>query len=94
MCKPLRHWFFFRNPLDSYDDVIPEPVFGPSLLINGQVAQWEGEMYGPDDQVGLTTRLMFEANIGEFAQASIDITNDGTTAIYYHWQVSQACHAY
>ncbi|XP_066911771.1 MYCBP-associated protein-like isoform X2 [Clytia hemisphaerica] len=76
-----------RDPLSCYDDVIPEPIFGPSLLINGQPASWEGSpVEDCNSQVGVETRLSFEANIGELGESVIALTNDGTTVLKFSWK--------
>ena len=80
--------FFISDPLAQFDNVIPQPIFGPSLLINGHSATWEGS-YNVCNQhvVGLSVRLLFDAMIGESATSCIDITNNGTTAMHYLWTV-------
>jgi len=75
------------DPLAMFIDVVPEHTFGPSLLINGQSASWKGENHCPGtEEAGLTVRLMFDAEVEDFAKSSVNITNDGTAAIFYHWE--------
>ena len=75
----------------DYEDVIPLPIFGPSLTINGHSAQWNGSVAEKENNSGLKMRLQFEAETGLKATSSIDITNDGTAAIYYSWRVRIYC---
>ncbi|XP_032226527.2 MYCBP-associated protein [Nematostella vectensis] len=75
-----------RDPLASYADVIPQPIFGPSLTIDGQTAQWTGSSTNGLGRVGVASRVTFEANTGERVVSLLHICNDGTTAIYFSWK--------
>ncbi|KAK2559432.1 MYCBP-associated protein [Acropora cervicornis] len=57
---------FGRDPLANIADVVPQPIFGPSLSISGHTAQWNGsrEERVPG-QVGVASRVIFEANVGD-----------------------------
>ena len=70
-------------------DVVPQPIFGPSLSIGGHTAQWNG-LRGQGvtaGQVGVACRVVFEANVGDRVTSHLNICNDGTTAIYFSWKV-------
>ena len=76
----------FSDPLADYEDVIPLPIFGPSLTINGYAAQWKDS--GKDDKSsGLNIRLNFQVDVGSKSYNTINITNDGTAAVYFSWKV-------
>lgn len=77
--------FILRDPLANIADVVPQPIFGPSLSIGGQTAQWNGP--GVSGQVGVACRVIFDANVGDRITSHLDICNDGTTAIYFSWKV-------
>jgi len=77
-----------RDPLANIADVVPQPIFGPSLSIDGQTAQWNGQRTGVSIQVGVACRVIFDANVGDRITSHLDICNDGTTAIYFSWKVS------
>lgn len=76
-----------RDPLANIADVVPQPIFGPSLSIGGYIAQWNGSR-GPriPGQVGVACRVIFEANVGERMTSHLNICNDGTTAMYFSWK--------
>jgi len=75
------------DPLASIADVIPQPIFGPSLSIGGHTAQWTGpRSQGITGQVGVACRVIFEADVGDRVTSYLNICNDGTTAIYFSWK--------
>ena len=76
----------FSDPLADYEDVVPLPIFGPSLTINGHAAQWKDA--AEDGSNGLTIRLNFQADSCSKAFNTINITNDGTAAMYFSWKVA------
>lgn len=76
-----------RDPLASIADVVPQPIFGPSLSIGGQTAQWNGQETGVSGHVGVACRVIFDADVGDRVTSHLDICNDGTTAIYFSWKV-------
>ena len=76
-----------RDPLADYEDVVPLPIFGPSLTINGYSAQWKDLSGEKETDNGLEIRLQFQAEAASKSSSSIDITNDGTAAIYFSWKV-------
>lgn len=80
-------WSVPRDPLANIADVVPQPIFGPSLSIGGQTAQWNGQRTGVSGQVGVACRVIFDANVGDRVTSHLDICNDGTTAIYFSWKV-------
>ncbi|NXW36728.1 MYBPP protein, partial [Phaetusa simplex] len=74
--------------LDSLRDrptVVPEGVVGPSLDFCGQPARWIDGTTSHRDEVGIAARLTFEALVGEKAESSLMVSNDGTTAVWYDW---------
>ena len=71
----------------DYEDVVPLPIFGPSLTINGYSAQWKDLSGEKETDNGLEIRLQFQAEAASKSSSSIDITNDGTAAIYFSWKV-------
>lgn len=77
----------YSDPLSEHPDVYPEPVFGPSILFAGQPARWTGDSVKFKGQVGIEARVTFEAYAGRRATSYLEIFNDGTTCIYYDWQV-------
>lgn len=79
--------YYARDPLRSYSDVVPRPILGPSLTIDGQTAQWTGASNNGLGRVGVSCRVLFEANTNERAVSLLNISNDGTTVIYYSWKV-------
>jgi len=76
----------FSDPLADYEDVIPLPIFGPSLTINGHAAQWKSKKQENNTGTGLNIRLNFQEDAGSKSFNSINITNDGTSAVYYSWK--------
>ncbi|KXJ26552.1 MYCBP-associated protein [Exaiptasia diaphana] len=75
------------DPLRSYSDVLPRPILGPSLTIDGQTAQWTGATNNGLGRVGVSCRVLFEAHTNERCVSLLNICNDGTTAIYYSWKM-------
>ncbi|NXV20130.1 MYBPP protein, partial [Cepphus grylle] len=74
--------------LDSLRDcpsVAPEGVVGPSLDFCGQPARWIDGTASRRDEIGIAARLTFETLVGEKAESSLLVSNDGTTAIWYDW---------
>ncbi|XP_014809334.1 PREDICTED: MYCBP-associated protein isoform X2 [Calidris pugnax] len=73
--------------LDSGDSssVAPEGVEGPSLVFCGQPARWIDGTTSRRAEVGIAARLNFETLVGEKAESSLTVSNDGTTAIWYDW---------
>lgn len=65
---------------------IQEPAFGPSLLIAGQAARWTGDSNSFRDQLGLEARVSFETYASRRTTSYLELTNDGTTALYYDWK--------
>lgn len=71
-----------NDPLVEYDNVISQPVFGPSLLIDGHSARWQND----ESSDSVCIRLLFTSDIGSSGKKSIEIKNDGTTVIHYLWK--------
>ena len=65
----------------------PAPVFGPSLLFAGQAARWTGDSVMYTGQVGLEARVRFESLTEQRITSVLDLTNDGSTTVYYDWKV-------
>ncbi|KFV91336.1 MYCBP-associated protein, partial [Eurypyga helias] len=74
--------------LDSvmgYPDAVPEAILGPSLVFCGQPARWINCTPSGRDEIGIAARLTFETLVGEKAESSLMVSNDGTAAIWYDW---------
>jgi len=75
------------DPLACYEDVYPAPTFGPSLVINGQTAQWEGPpVKESDEETSIEVDLSFETAISQLCKCCVALTNDGTTVIHFSWR--------
>ncbi|XP_066560240.1 MYCBP-associated protein isoform X2 [Amia ocellicauda] len=75
-----------RDPLADYPDVMMEALLLPSLQFCGQPARWIGSCSSHKGEVGVAARLTFEAMAGDQASSHLELSNDGSTAIYYSWQ--------
>ncbi|NXK21661.1 MYBPP protein, partial [Arenaria interpres] len=73
------------DSLSDYPSVAPEGVEGPSLDFCGRPARWIDGTTSRRDEVGIAARLTFETLVGEKAESSLTVSNDGTTAIWYDW---------
>ncbi|NWH63130.1 MYBPP protein, partial [Geococcyx californianus] len=71
--------------LDDYSDVDPGEVQGPSLDFCGQPARWINYITPHRDEIGIAARLTFETLAGEKAESSLTVSNNGTTAVWFHW---------
>ena len=69
-------------------DVYPQPIFGPSLMIAGRSAAWNGSTSNGLGMVGLSCRVLLEAKVKERVVSHLDVQNNGTAAIYYFWKVN------
>ncbi|KAH9508488.1 hypothetical protein Btru_055327, partial [Bulinus truncatus] len=63
-----------------------EFIFGPSLLIDGQLAQWTGDGTSHSNEIAFESRVTFEAFTEERVTSYLHIVNNGTTTIYYDWK--------
>ncbi|XP_062886788.1 MYCBP-associated protein isoform X1 [Mobula hypostoma] len=72
--------------LDTYPDVIEEPIIGPSITFCGHPARWLKDTTSHKDEVGMIVRLTFEAMAGDRASSCLELVNNGTTVIYYKWK--------
>lgn len=79
----------YSDPLSVHPDVFPQPIFGPSLMIAGRSAQWNGSTHNRLGEVGISCRVVLEAKVNERVASTLDVLNDGTTAIYYSWKVGE-----
>ncbi|NXG49471.1 MYBPP protein, partial [Psilopogon haemacephalus] len=73
---------------DSSSDsacVVPEGILGPSLVFCGQPARWISCTTSCKDEIGIAAQVTFEALVGEKAESSMMVSNDGTAAICYSW---------
>jgi hypothetical protein len=68
-------------------DVYPQPIFGPSLMIAGRSAAWNGSTNNRVGEIGLSCRVLLEARVKERVVSTLDVQNNGTAAIYYSWMV-------
>ncbi|XP_074463995.1 radical S-adenosyl methionine domain-containing protein 1, mitochondrial isoform X4 [Larus michahellis] len=73
------------DSLRDCPSVVPEGVVGPSLDFCGQPARWIDGTTSRRDEIGIAARLTFETLVGEKAESSLMVSNDGTTAIWYDW---------
>ncbi|KAK6958793.1 MYCBP-associated protein-like isoform X1 [Biomphalaria glabrata] len=60
-------------------------LFGPSLLIDGQLAQWTGDGTSHADEIALEARVTFEGFTDQRVTSHLDVVNNGTTTIYFDW---------
>ncbi|XP_041077074.1 MYCBP-associated protein-like isoform X2 [Polyodon spathula] len=75
-----------HDPLEEYPDVMMEATLVPSINFCGQPAQWIGTTDSHKGEVGIAARLTFEAFVDDRATSHLDVTNDGSTAVYYSWK--------
>ncbi|XP_043946416.1 MYCBP-associated protein [Protopterus annectens] len=75
-----------KDPLEDYPEVISEAIHGPSLQFCRQPARWLGNSSSYQGEIGIAARITFEALTEEKAISKLNVTNDGTTAIWYNWQ--------
>ena len=68
-------------------DVYPQPIFGPSLMIAGRSAAWNGSTSNRIGSIGLSCRVLLEAKVKERVVSHLDVQNNGTASIYYSWKV-------
>ncbi|CAB4009367.1 Hypothetical predicted protein, partial [Paramuricea clavata] len=73
------------DPLSMLPDVYPQPIFGPSLMIAGRSAAWNGSTNNRVGEIGLSCRVLLEAKVKERVVSTLDVQNNGTAAIYYSW---------
>uniref|UniRef100_H2ZEA0 MYCBP-associated protein n=1 Tax=Ciona savignyi TaxID=51511 RepID=H2ZEA0_CIOSA len=74
------------DPLYRYPDVIPEPVFGPSIIFDRVLAQWTGDSFKNKGKIGAIGRVHFESRSGERTSSHLVVENNGTTAVYFEWR--------
>uniref|UniRef100_H3B2Z4 MYCBP associated protein n=1 Tax=Latimeria chalumnae TaxID=7897 RepID=H3B2Z4_LATCH len=72
--------------LDNFPDVITEPIIGPSIRFCEQPARWNGSTNSHEGEVGIVARVTFETLVEDKATSYLDITNDGTTVVFYDWK--------
>ncbi|XP_041076057.1 MYCBP-associated protein-like [Polyodon spathula] len=72
--------------LEEYPDVMMEATLVPSIQFCGQPAQWIGTTDSHKGEVGIAARLTFETFVDDGATSHLDVTNDGSTAVYYSWK--------
>ena len=70
-----------------HPDVYPQPIFGPSLMIAGRSAGWNGSTGNRVGEIGVSCRVLLEAKVKERVVSTLDVQNNGTAAIYYSWKV-------
>ncbi|KAL1005616.1 hypothetical protein UPYG_G00061380 [Umbra pygmaea] len=75
-----------NDPLAQFDDVILDTLLVPALIFCGQPARWTGNSTSHKGQVGISARMTFEALSGERASSTLELRNEGSTAVYYSWQ--------
>ncbi|XP_007661415.1 MYCBP-associated protein isoform X1 [Ornithorhynchus anatinus] len=72
------------DPVELHEDVTSVPVIGPSLRFCGKPARWVSGT-GGKGQIGIASRITFEALAGEKVTSSLTVSNDGTAAVWYDW---------
>lgn len=77
----------FSDPLQDHPDVYPAAVFGPSIRFGGFRAQWAGDSGTRRGEVAIEARVSFETCAGDRTMSFLDISNDGTAAVYFSWKV-------
>uniref|UniRef100_F6V6K7 MYCBP associated protein n=1 Tax=Ornithorhynchus anatinus TaxID=9258 RepID=F6V6K7_ORNAN len=71
---------------ELHEDVTSVPVIGPSLRFCGKPARWVNFSLRPcKGQIGIASRITFEALAGEKVTSSLTVSNDGTAAVWYDW---------
>ena len=78
-----------------HPDVYPQPIFGPSLIIAGRSAAWNGSTNNRLGEIGVSCRVLLEAKVKARVVSTLDVQNNGTAAIYYSWKVKSSgiyCH--
>lgn len=90
-CHPIIFYFIPRDPLSMHPDVYPQPVFGPSLMIAGRSAKWNGSTNNRLGEIGVSCRVLLEAQVNERVISTLDLHNNGTAVVYYSWKVCFYC---
>lgn len=67
---------------------IPAPVEGPSIIIDGKQFSWEGNSHSKSDETAEVARVVFECISGQRKTEVFQVKNNGSTAIYFNWNVS------
>lgn len=75
------------DPLADHPDVYSGPMFGPCIRFAGQVLYWSGDSFSNAGYQAADARVGFESLAGVRTSAELEISNLGTTAIYYKWKV-------
>lgn len=75
------------DPLADHPDVYSGPVFGPCIKFAGQVLQWSGDSFSNAGCQAADARVGFESLAGVRTSVELEVSNLGTTAIYYKWKV-------
>ncbi|KAK2909424.1 hypothetical protein Q8A67_005261 [Cirrhinus molitorella] len=70
----------------EYEDVLTDMELRPALRVCGDLALWTGSTSSHQEQEGLSVRLMFETVTGQSVSADLELSNEGSTAIYYSWE--------
>ncbi|KAM4603298.1 MYCBP-associated protein [Polymixia lowei] len=82
------------DPLAQYDDVLLDALLIPALRFCGQPAHWSGSSTSYQGEVGISARINFEVLTGEKASSSLELHNEGSTAVYYTWQQLPRQHSF
>ena len=75
------------DPLSMHPDVYPQPIFGPSLMIAGHSAAWNGSTNNRVGETGVSCRVVLESKVKERVVSILEVQNNGTAAVYYSWKV-------
>ena len=64
--------------------------FFPALIFDGEQLQWIGDRHNTSQQlIPLKRCVIFQTLLNQQVESYLDIANNGTTAIFYCWKVSQ-----
>ncbi|XP_029380169.1 MYCBP-associated protein [Echeneis naucrates] len=82
------------DPLAQHDDTRLDAPLIPALRFCGQLARWTGNSANNKGEVGIHATIIFEALTGERASSHLELHNEGSTAIFYHWQQLPLPHSF
>ncbi|XP_019630587.1 PREDICTED: MYCBP-associated protein-like [Branchiostoma belcheri] len=84
--RPMETADTTNDPLAAYPDRFEEPIVGPAMIVGGHYALWTGDDHSEKGGVGISCRIAFEANTAQRKLQFLELTNNGTTAVYYNWR--------
>ncbi|XP_028402373.1 MYCBP-associated protein-like [Dendronephthya gigantea] len=74
------------DPLSMHPDIYPQPIFGPSLMIAGRSAAWNGSTNNRVGEIGVSCRVVLESKVKERVVSILEVQNNGSAAVYYSWK--------